>query len=200
MRELPLRTQHGVLMRPEQREHLVDELPQPLERAGAGGGPGAIRWCAEEIGTPAFDIDHHPGIERVEPIANGLGPAAPIGGRRLTILIIEVPTTTCRFRTIHEYAGAGALPSIEVLHAHGASIGGPGGEFTGRTDELLVRQNRDCVAGQHLLTVEGHRTHRHHPSRRELSSMLGQSGAQRCRHSQVDLEALLAEFKGETAQ
>ena len=121
VRQPPVAGQHRVLVRAEGRQPVVEEVRQRAQRLGAGDGeqPRAVdpderdlagrsqrSRSARTSSSISSSSGHH---------GSGTGTRA-VGGRRLAVVVVEVPAAADRVGAVHQHAVAPAAVAVEVLH------------------------------------------------------------------------------------
>ena len=195
---LPLVAQHGVLVRAELRQHLLDEVPEATQSSGTVGRPRTVGWLAPHVRGMAVDVRQHLGVERTERIRRSRRPVTTVLRRRLAVLGVEVPPVPHRVVTVHQVAEPATLPPVEVLHPEGLAGVGPRREGVGGAQELLVRRHLHALGAKHHLAVEGHRRHGHDARGGEVPPVGFEAGGQRRGATMVHLEPCVGQFLRES--
>ena len=129
---------HRILVPPEELQSIGDERGEPLSGTGSGDRQPELVGVARMIGEPLGDeADHLPG----DVIPFGLGKGRdryPTLGEGMPVVGVVVPGTPRRLLAVHENAGAGALPPVEVLHLRPGVRVEPSVEIIGGGEEKGV--------------------------------------------------------------
>lgn len=144
---MPAAHQHGVLVGPEARQHLVDEVAEASQRLAARRGPPTDGLGA---GGLRSDGGQHLTIHLVEagPHRRGPPPACARSlGRRLAVVGVEVPAAPGGVVAVHEVPEPLSLPVVEVLHHQAA----PTPALGPRRELRLVAEE---LVGAHLGHIE----------------------------------------------
>ena len=193
MGERPGVFDHGVLVRAEAGECLVDEMTQPRERTAPRGRPGAVRRSTRQT---VREIPHHGLVERIEATAARRRPRVLAPGRRFAVLRVEVPATSRRPVTFHQQPEAPSLPAVKKLHAQGRLALRPVGERLAVAEKLVGSHERDAVGREAALRVPGGGFHRDHAFRPEALAVLGKAGGKGGGPPVVHIEAGARQLDG----
>ena len=149
--KVPAGRQHGVLVRPEHRQHLGDGVVQPTQRLTTGRGPGAIRISPPTRCRQPIEHGAVGGIERRDRRGR---PRPAIGWRGFPVVGVKVPPVPGRLVTVHEVPQSAALEPVEVLHAQQLATTGPLGEIIAMAKEVVRRHRHHPEIIQHALTIK----------------------------------------------
>ena len=196
--QLPLGGEHGVLVRSERRQAVVDELTQSGQRLGAGDRPGAVGICAERGRGKSFD---HRAVDVVELEQGDRRPGSTVARWRFTVVVVEVPPTADRLGAVgaivDEHAEAQSLPSVEVLHRQPLAVGRPAREVLVVAEEMVIAHQLDAEGLHRRSRIPARRLHGDHRADTELIEVVAQPLVQCGGSAMVDVEPFGTQLGGE---
>ena len=129
---------HRVLVAPELGQAMCGEVLQPVPRALLGDRQPERGRISRGVGEA---LGHLRDRGSGDLIVRGLGEwrnADAGAGKRLAVVCVEVPPLPGGSRSVHQDAGAPALPPIEVLHARSGMGGEPLVDLARGSEEQTV--------------------------------------------------------------
>lgn len=139
VREPRVACEHGVLVRAESRQAVVDEVAQPGGGLGVGDREQPRAVAAGEIDAfvlPAVQVGADLRVDVVlDRQRRRRDVEAAVCRWRLAVVGVEVPPAAGRFAAVHEHVVQDPGMAVEVLQAQPAPAVGPGGELGGAGHE-----------------------------------------------------------------
>ncbi len=151
--------EHRVLVPAEVAEAVGDEAPQRGQGLPPGDGEAARTVPADErdlpVTLPAIEVAAHLVVDLVlaRPVGSGDVQFLAAPGRRLAVVVVEVPRPPGRPVAVHEQLVLPPHPPVEALHPQpvAAVLLGPRAELLPGHQEAPGRQDVDVVPGGHEL-------------------------------------------------
>ncbi|BAU86629.1 yjeF protein [Streptomyces laurentii] len=149
--------EHGVLVRSERGEPVLDEAPQRPSRLRPGRGEQAWPVPSDEgdvpVALPPVEVvtDFVVDVVLAGPVRAAGLEGSGLAGWGFPVVVIEVPPSCRGLLAVHEQVVAATDPAVEVLLPQALAVVSvrPGGEVGHRHQKPARRAHRHLVEGPH---------------------------------------------------